>query len=156
MAKIYLKFSKQPLEDVDEKVAQEIRKLWLDAIKSGENLAMISKSVDHRDGNFLLPFSLIESFNNEVNPNKEKHTFTDQEGIKRFHDLYGGIHASIVEGYGLVDRNTQFLIDSGQAELEDRGTHKVLRSLNKLKQESKDKLNDLWQEYNDKHKKDFN
>lgn len=155
MAKIYLKFSKQPLEDVKESVAQDIRREWLEAQKRGDNLGLIQKSVDHRDGNFLLTFSLIESINNEENPNKQRHTFTDKNGVKNFHETYGNIRASIVEGYGLVDRHTQFLINSGQSELEDRGSYKVLRSLNNLKQETKEKLNDLWKEYNDKHKKDF-
>ena len=155
MARIYLKFSKQCLEDVKESVAQDIRKEWLEAQKRGEDLSNIQKSVDHRDGNFLLTFHLIESINNDTNPYVKKHTFSNKEAVQRFHDIYGSITASIVDGYGLVDKNTQFLIKSGQSEIEDKGYYKILRSLNNLKQESKEKLNDLWLEYNEKHRQHF-
>ncbi|MFK5284231.1 hypothetical protein ACI3PL_32095, partial [Lacticaseibacillus paracasei] len=77
---IYLKFGRPPLEDVKESVAQDIRKQWMEATKKGYNLALIQKSVDHKDGNFLLTFNQIDSFNNDTNPVKQKHTFTDEDG----------------------------------------------------------------------------
>lgn len=155
MAKIYLKYG-SPLEDVDEQEALEIRKKFLEAQKSGENLALIQKSVNHRDGNFLLTFNLIQGFNNDKDVYRQRYTFTSEDGIKKFHEKYGNIKASIVEGYGLVDRNTQFLIDSKQCVLEDMGTYKVLRSNSNMEQETKQKLNDLWREYNEEHHRKFN
>lgn len=154
MAKIYLKFSNDILEVTDD-VLVTTRDQYNEALKSGTKLNLLFKTIIHKDGIWNGSLDEIKNSFNFTNYERQKHTFTDEAGIKNFHDLYGDIKASIVEGYGLVDRHTQFLIDSGQSELEDRGSHKVLRSLNKLKPETKEKLNDLWQEYNDKHKKDF-
>lgn len=154
MAKIYLKFGRDALV-VNEDVAQELRQQFEDVKKSGKDLSLVAKTVDHSGGSFLLTFNQIDAFDTEKNPYKKKHTFSDEDGIKRFHEKYGSIKPSIVQGYGLVDRDTQFLIDAGFMILEDMGAYKVLRSNPNKSQENREHLFDLWKEYNDEHKQKF-
>lgn len=154
MAKIYLKFGREPLV-VKEEIAQETRQEYEDVKSKGHDLAMVSKTIEHAGGSFLLTFNQIDAFDTEKNPFKKKNTFTDEEGIKRFHEKYGGIKPSIVQGYGLIDRDTQFLIDAGFMVLEDRGAYKVLRSNPNKSQENRQHMSDLWKEYNAEHKQKF-
>lgn len=157
MAKIYLKFSKfsdEPLNVTDE-VMKSFKEQYFDAVKSGVNLSLIFKTIEHSTGIWHGTLDKIDTKFDVDKSQRERHTFTDQDGIKRFHEKYGHIVATIVDGYGLMDRNTHFLILSEQSDLEDRGSYKVLRSLNKISSEGKHKLNDLWQEYNDRHKNNF-
>lgn len=150
MAKIYLKFNR-PAIIVDDNVANDIKTVYDESVKNKERLDLILKTVSTPDGISSFHFNEISGFD-LPKKQKRKYTFTNEDGIARFHEKYGNIKASIVDGYGLVDRDTQFMLDSGIMKFVEGRFGLLLVQNTEKPEEDRQKLSDLWKEYNEEHR----
>lgn len=115
--------------------------------KSDINLSMFPITITHNDGMWVGSMADLDKakFLLENKQRVLKHKFKSEEDLKRFHNEYGyGCFKNYtIPGYGLVDIQTQFLIKTNQAKLENN----ILLMLN---HPHKEKWMDLWEDYKSK------
>lgn len=87
----------------------------------GMALNAIPITIDHKDGIWIGALSNVGQISLTEKTKVHKHTFKSEETLRDFHQKYGygGNTSKREPGYGLVDVQTQFLINTEQAKITD-------------------------------------
>lgn len=140
MAKICLKSFEELI--VPEEKAKKVAEMM-----ENKNELNLPISIEHEGGIWIGAVSNIAtiSLSNKSGVREVEHTFRSEEDLKKFHNEwgYGVFHSYHLPGYGMVDVQTQFLINSKQAKIE--GNRLVM-----LKNPNSQKWQDLWYVYKSK------